>query len=377
LGTAHAVTSYFDEVKSAKDQPYTFILCGDTPCVEVDDFAVLWNAVKDNNLDAACAVFATQNPFGLGRIIKHSQGFEIREEKEASEEEKKIQVVNSGFYLVRTEYLLGKLKNIDKSENSGEFYLTDLFQKNEKVSAIEFSKAENFYGVNTQSDLEIVSKVLNRRICQKWQDQGVRFIDSSTTYVDDQVVIGSGCVIHPQVFLQGQTVLKKDVVVESGCVVKNSIIETNAFIKAHCYLDEAIVHSQAQVGPFAHLRPGSDIGEQAKIGNFVEIKKSQLAKGSKVSHLSYVGDASIGERTNIGCGFITCNYDGKNKHKTIIGKDAFIGSDSQTIAPITIGDGAYVGSGSTINQDVGEGDFAIARAKQTILKGGAKRFTKK
>ena len=243
--------------------------------------------------------------------------------------------------------------------------------------AVEFQNAENFYGVNTQKDLEIVSKILNRRTCEKWQMEGVRFIDSSTAYVDDQVILKKGTVIHPQVSLHGNTSIAEDVIVESGCIITNSTVKAQSRIKAHSYLDEALVGSRVQVGPFAHLRPGSDIGDQAKIGNFVEIKKSQLAKGSKVSHLSYVGDAQIGERTNIGCGFITCNYDGKDKHKTIIGNDAFVGSDTQVIAPLSIGDGAYIGSGSTINQDVGDGDFAIARAKQTTLKGGARKFIKK
>jgi bifunctional UDP-N-acetylglucosamine pyrophosphorylase/glucosamine-1-phosphate N-acetyltransferase len=377
LGTAHAVQTFFEQNPDAKNQKYTFILCGDTPCIMPEHFTGLWQEIEKSKLDAAAAVFHTENPHGLGRIITHDKGFEIREQKEVSSEENKITIVNSGFYLVKTEYLLTKLNSISKSKNSGEFYLTDLFQKNEKVAAIQFSDAENFYGVNTLKDLEIVEKILNQRICLKWQLQGVRIIDTEATYIDDQVKIGPETLIYPNSFLQGNTEIGPNVVIESGCVIRNSKISDQAFIKSHSYVDSAVVGAKATIGPFAHLRPGADLGSDVKIGNFVEIKNSILSSESKVSHLSYVGDAEIGERTNIGCGFITCNYDGKNKNKTIIGKDAFIGSDSQMIAPVLIGNNAYIGSGSTINKNVADGDFAIARSKQVNIKNGAKRFAKK
>ena len=209
------------------------------------------------------------------------------------------------------------------------------------------------------------------------QLNGVRIIDSYSTYIDENITIGSGTIIYPGTVITGNCNIGQNVILESGSTIKNSIIGSGSSVKSNCYLDQANLQEGASIGPFAHLRPGSEIGKNVKIGNFVEVKKSVLKEGSKVSHLSYVGDAEIGERTNIGCGFITCNYDGKDKHKTKIGKDAFIGSDSQTIAPVEIGDDAYVASGSTINKDVGQGDFAIARSKQTVIKNGAKRFAKK
>lgn len=205
---------------------------------------------------------------------------------------------------------------------------------------------------------------------------GVRFLNPEQVYIDSDVVIGVGSTIYPGCTLLGKTVIGKAVVIESNCFIKNSTINDNADILAGSYLEEALVGEQASIGPMARLRPGTDIGPEAKIGNFVEIKKSKLARGAKVSHLSYIGDAEIGENSNIGCGFITCNYDGANKHKTKIGSNTFIGSDCQVIAPLEIGNDAFVAAGSTITKNIPDGAFGIARSNQVTKEGAAKRFLK-
>lgn len=206
--------------------------------------------------------------------------------------------------------------------------------------------------------------------------EGVQFLNPETVHIDQNVSVSTGAVIYPGVTLLGHTEIGSNVVVESGAFIRDSQVHSEAKILAHSYLEGAIVHSEAVIGPMARLRQGADIGPDAKIGNFVEVKKSKLHAGVKVSHLSYVGDAEIGENSNIGCGFISCNYDGANKHKTKIGKNTFIGSDCQMIAPIEIGDDAFVAAGSTISKSVPDGAFAITRAQQVTKEGAAKRFLK-
>jgi bifunctional UDP-N-acetylglucosamine pyrophosphorylase/glucosamine-1-phosphate N-acetyltransferase len=222
---------------------------------------------------------------------------------------------------------------------------------------------------------ECTSLLRARKIKQLMLD-GVEFLNPQTVHIDDDVTIGIGSVIYPNVTLLGKTKIGERVVVESGAFIKNSQIQNDSEILAHSYLEEALVHEDVTIGPMARLRPGADIGSQSKIGNFVEVKKSKLERGVKVSHLSYVGDAEIGENSNIGCGFISCNYDGVNKHKTKIGKNTFIGSDCQMVAPISVGDDAFVAAGSTITKDVPSGAFAISRAQQMTKEGAAKRFLK-
>jgi len=205
----------------------------------------------------------------------------------------------------------------------------------------------------------------------------VEFLNPESIHIDDEVRIGVGSVVYPNVTLLGNTVIGEKVVIESGAFIKNSKINNGSEILAHSYLEDALVHEEVTIGPMARLRPGADIGAESKIGNFVEVKKSKLAKGVKVSHLSYVGDAEIGENTNIGCGFITCNYDGVNKHKTKIGSNTFIGSDCQMVAPIEIGNDAFVAAGSTITKNVPDGAFGIARGQQVTKDGAAKKFLKR
>jgi bifunctional UDP-N-acetylglucosamine pyrophosphorylase/glucosamine-1-phosphate N-acetyltransferase len=380
LGTADALRSYFDNKDPSnvsKNFLYTLVICADTPAVSANELSEMLSVLTKEKFDALAASFLEKNPKGYGRIVRGKKGFHIVEEKDASDEIRLITEVNSGLYLLKTDYLLEHLKSIDSNNKSGEFYLTDVFKDGLNVAAHCFPDGQIFLGVNTLKQLEDVEKVLRKKIKMELQENGVRFIDSSHCYIDSEVEVGEGTIIYPNVFLTGKTKIGKDVVIEMGAQVKDSIVDDGAKVLAYSILEGARLHSLASAGPFARLRPGADIGPEAKIGNFVEIKKSVLDRGVKVSHLSYVGDAFIGEETNIGCGFITCNFDGVNKHVTKIGKNSFIGSDSQTVAPVEIGDNCFVASSTTITKDMPEGSFAISRGQQTTKIDLAKKFLKK
>lgn len=211
---------------------------------------------------------------------------------------------------------------------------------------------------------------------ENWEEKGVKILDKRHTYIAEGVILGPGTVVYPNCHIEGKTKIGRDVILEPGSIIRDSIIEDQVTIKAYSYIEDSIIRKNATIGPFARVRPGTDLGEESKIGNFVEVKKSKLEKGVKVSHLSYVGDAEIGEDANIGCGFITCNYDGKNKHLTKIGKKTFVGSDSQTIAPVEIGDNCFIASGTTVTNDMPEGSFAISRGRQETKENLAKKFLK-
>lgn len=376
LGTADALRAYFNSNQQTHNYEYTLVICADTPVVSANELTEMFSTLQHEKLDAVAATFIEKNSTGYGRIVRAKAGFHIVEEKDASSEEKKIMEVNSGLYIMKTAYVLKHLQEVNSNNKSGEFYLTDIFKDGLNVSAKIFSDASIFQGVNTLLQLEQAEEALRKRKVVELRDSGVRFIDGRHTYINTDVEIGAGTVIFPQVYISGNTKIGKNVVIEMGSVIKDSIIDDGAKVLAYSVLEDARLHTKAQVGPYARLRAGADIGPEAKIGNFVEIKKSVLNRGVKVSHLSYVGDAFIGEETNIGCGFITCNYDGEKKHVTKIGKNCFIGSDSQTVAPVEIGDNCFVASGSTINKSMPDESFAISRSQQITKEGMAKKFIK-
>lgn len=378
-GTGDAIRSYLEAVPEAADHAYTLILCADTPLMTHRELEKIYQEMKTQNLDAVCASFKTDNPEGYGRIVssKNGMGFKIIEEKDANSTEKLINEVNSGLYIVKTDYLMKKVSLLDNKNASGEFYLTDIFDEGEKVSSLCFSSADQFMGVNDLLQLSIADRKLKKRKAKELLQQGIYIMDPSHTYIDDTVSIGPGSIVSPNVFLRGNCVIGSNVMIDAGCVISDCEIGDNAKIFSHSHLEKARVGYESHIGPFARLREGTCLDQKVKIGNFVETKKVNLEKGVKVSHLSYVGDAEVGENTNIGCGFITCNYDGKNKHKTVIGKNCFIGSDSQTIAPVTIGDNCFVASGSSIGQSMPDGSFSISRGRQETKEGMAKRFLKR
>lgn len=375
-GTADALRSYFDGCPWAKETKYTLVLCADTPLLTSHELETLWKELKEKKASAVAASFKAKNPFGYGRIVRADKGFSIVEEKDATDIQREINEVNSGLYIFETQLILERLQNIDSNNKAGEFYLTDAFEDSANVAPVCFESEIPFLGVNSPVQLSDALHQLKLRINEQHQANGVLVMDRAHTYIEPSVKIEPGVTIYPNCFLHGETLIKKGSLLEPGSILKDSILEENVTIKAYSYLEKAKVGQQCSVGPYARLRPGTNLGEECKIGNFVEVKKADFDKKVSVSHLSYVGDAQIGENVNIGCGFITCNYDGESKHLTKIGKNSFIGSDTQMIAPVEIGESAFVASGSTINQDVPDEGFALSRARQVTKEKMASRFLK-
>lgn len=376
-GTGGALKSYLEQCEWAKEQKYTLIACADTPCLEAKDLERLFQVLVENEAKAVAASFHLDTPKGYGRIIRSGKGFQIVEEKDATNEQKAITEVNSGLYIVETSYLLEQIAKVDTNNAAGEFYLTDIFNPQAHVKAVSFENPQSFLGVNTAEQLQEAEAILRQQKVAELTQLGVRFIDPSTVYIDQEVEVGAGTSIAPHCHLKGKTSIGHHATLEAGVWIKDSDIADQVEILSYSHLEKVQIKGASSVGPFARLRPGTLIEAQVKIGNFVETKKAHFHKGAKASHLSYVGDAEVGEQSNIGCGFITCNYDGKNKHKTTIGKRTFIGSDSQTIAPVEIGDDCFVACGSTVTQDMPSESFAVSRGRQQTKPGMAKRFLKK
>jgi bifunctional UDP-N-acetylglucosamine pyrophosphorylase/glucosamine-1-phosphate N-acetyltransferase len=294
----------------------------------------------------------------------------IVEAKDASHETLKIREINTGIFVVKAEVLNKLLPEIQSNNKQNEFYITDLvslaIEAGIKVEGIR-ADARVALGVNTQMELASATRDVFARKAHRLMESGVIMLEPTSTFIEDTVEVAPGAVIYPNVYLRGKTKIGPMTVVEPGCVITDGKIGSGVHMKAGCYITEATVGDQVQMGPYAHLRPGTDIGDEAHVGNFVEMKKVKFGKGAKANHLTYLGDAEIGDNTNIGCGTITCNYAAdRKKYVTKIGKDCFIGSDTQFIAPVSVGDGAFVGSGSTITKDVPAGALAVTRAKQII-----------
>ncbi|MBX7230569.1 MAG: bifunctional UDP-N-acetylglucosamine diphosphorylase/glucosamine-1-phosphate N-acetyltransferase GlmU [Bdellovibrionales bacterium] len=366
-GTANAVLSaQIDSLEGV-----VVILNGDHPLIEPQDLKKIVKDFYESSGDLALVTLTVDDPGHYGRVVRHQGQIKaIVEFKDAGHEARKINEINTGIYAVRSEVLKEYLPLV-KSENSqNEFYLTDLVtlasENRLKVEAIEASP-HLAQGVNTQWELALVGKEIYRRKIKALMDEGVVVIDPDHTYVESTVRVGSGSVLFPNVHLKGLSQLGNRVVVESQSIINDSTLADGVVIKAGSSIEQSKISFRSQVGPYAHLRPGTEVGEDCKIGNFVELKKVKFGSRSKASHLTYLGDAIVGEDTNIGCGTITCNYavDHK-KYVTTIGNHVFVGSDTQFIAPVTVGDYAVIGSGSTITKNVPVRGLAVARGRQII-----------
>ncbi|TDM31920.1 bifunctional UDP-N-acetylglucosamine diphosphorylase/glucosamine-1-phosphate N-acetyltransferase GlmU [Macrococcoides canis] len=372
LGTAHAVQMAAEHLEGK--QGTTIVICGDTPLISEETIAGFIAHHETTGAKATILSAKTNTPFGYGRIIRDTHGAveRIVEEKDASIEEKLVNEVSSGTFCFDNALLFELLGQVDNNNAQGEYYLPDVIkllrQRNELVEAYITEDFSETLGINDRYNLSIAEQTLRLRINKQHMMNGVTIIDPLTTYIESDVVIGSDTVIEPNVMLKGDTQIGNDVIVTSGSTIADSKIADGVTVK-HSVIAESEVGEHTTIGPFAQLRPGSILGTDVKIGNFVEIKKAKLDDEAKVSHLSYIGDAEIGARTNIGCGAITVNYDGKNKFKTIVGKDAFIGCNSNLIAPVTIGDASFIAAGSTITDDVPEKSLALGRARQTTKDG--------
>lgn len=371
-GTGHAMLQALDKIPA--DATDVLIMAGDCPLVSPERLQGMWDYHQKAKVDLTLGITQMDNPFGYGRVIAKGKTIRIVEEKDASASERKVKVVNGGLYLVNLKYLQTYLKKIKPSKVTGEFYLTDILalgSKDKKKLTTFLFPSQDLMGVNDFSQLSQVELIYRDRLIQSWMEKGVRFLLPHSVVIEADVQLAQGVVVGPQVSLLGKTKVGTDSKIEAGCVLKNSEVGENVNLKAYSHLENAKVENHCEVGPFARLRPEALLKSKAKVGNFVEIKKSTIGEGSKVNHLSYVGDATIGKEVNVGCGFITCNYDGVNKHQTILEDHSFIGSGVQAVAPIVVGKEAYIASGSTINRNVPAGALGIGRSKQENKEGYA------
>ena len=370
LGTGHAVWTAEEFLRDGPD--YTLIQYGDVPLMDggtLENFAEL---TIDSRRPLGLMTARVEDPDEYGRVVRDEDGevLGVVEYADASPQQRQIDEINAGFYVARKDFLLEHLPEIcsgDAENAQQEYYLTDLIEiavETEGVFGWECPDPRIIEGVNTRADLAEVSEVARGFVNRRWMEEGVTMLDPDNTYVELDVELENDVTLHPGVHLRGDTAIGSGTVVENGSVIRDCEIAGEVHIKPNCHLEESKVDSGTNVGPFAHLRPGSDIGKNCKVGNYVEVKKSRLEDGVKAGHLTYLGDAHVKERANIGAGTITCNYDGEEKHRTEIGKEAFIGSNSSLVAPVKIGDGAYVGAGSTITDDVPGKALGLGRGRQ-------------
>lgn len=378
LGTADAVkAAQLDSINSD-----VIIMNGDHPLITEQDLKNFISDFKEQKLDVAVVTVELQEPGAFGRIVRNSnQLVSIVEAKDASMEALKIKEVNTGIYIAKASVLQKYIPRIQNNNSKKEFYLTDLIDlalsDKLRVQALLSNNTDVAHGVNNQLELAEATKKVFLTNNKKLMENGVIFIDAQTAYVEETVIIGPGSVIYPNTFVRGKTAIGAFTVIEPNCFISDSIIGDSVHLKAGSYIEQTIIKNKASVGPYARLRPETTIGESAHVGNFVEMKKVNFGNKSKAGHLTYLGDADIGEDVNIGCGTITCNYAAdKKKYKTVIGDRVFVGSDSQLVAPVNVGNDALIASGTTVTKDVPEGALALARAPQVNKEGYAKKFKK-
>ncbi|PRS29198.1 bifunctional UDP-N-acetylglucosamine diphosphorylase/glucosamine-1-phosphate N-acetyltransferase GlmU [Bacillus sp. RJGP41] len=367
LGTAHAVMQA-ESVLSARSGT-TLVICGDTPLIKAETMKELIALHEQSQAKATVLTAYADNPAGYGRVLRGEGGLveKIVEHKDASEEERYVKEINTGTYCFDNQALFSALNKVSNENVQGEYYLPDVIEilkeEGEVVTAFQSSEFEETLGVNDRVALSQAEQILRKRINEKHMRNGVTIIDPLTTFIEADVQIGQDTVINPGSFIKGKSIIGQDCLIGPNTEISNCEIGDGTEV-LQSVVHESSIGSFVKIGPFAHVRPQSDIKDSVKIGNFVEIKKTVFGKGSKASHLSYIGDAEVGENVNIGCGSITVNYDGKNKYLTKIEDNVFIGCNSNLVAPVTVGEGAYVAAGSTITQDVPQQALSVARARQ-------------
>jgi bifunctional UDP-N-acetylglucosamine pyrophosphorylase/glucosamine-1-phosphate N-acetyltransferase len=372
LGTGHALLQTRPVLEGK--QGVVVLLSGDVPLLTTATLRSLIETHEELQAAATVVTADMSRPFGYGRIVRVSGRISrIVEERDASPTQRKITEINSGIYAFDLAPLFGALDSIGTANNQGEYYLPDLvgiYRKQKRtVATWTVERAEEIRGINSRTELAEVSAMVRQQKNEELMAAGVTLIDPATTYVDSDVVVGPDTVIHPCVFLEGSTKIGAACEIHSGTRIVNSTIGDRVCVRNHTVVTDSTVEAGAFLGPFAHIRPGSQVGEDAHIGNFVELKKTTMGKGAKANHLAYLGDAVIGTATNVGAGTITCNYDGDKKHTTTIGNNVFVGSNSTLVAPVTITDGAYIAAGSTITKDVPAGALGVGRARQENKEG--------
>jgi bifunctional UDP-N-acetylglucosamine pyrophosphorylase/glucosamine-1-phosphate N-acetyltransferase len=381
-GTAHAVLKAASKLRGMGSATL-LILNGDVPTMRA---STLRNLVARHRRSGAALSLLTANvddPSGYGRIVRDARGGvqRIVEHRDATRAEREIPEINIGIYCSTPSTLLPILRRLTPDNAQGELYLTDavhrLLASGRKVLGVVHDDAREVLGVNDRAELAQAAATLYARKAEELQRSGVTLLDASRTWIDPRARIGRDSTLYPDVIVEGPSVLGEDCVVRPGCRIVSSRIGRGVEIKDHSVVLESRIGDNAGVGPFAHLRPGSNLDADVKVGNFVEVKKSKLGKGTKASHLSYLGDATIGPGCNIGAGTITCNYDGQRKLPTVLGRGVFIGSDTQLVAPVKLGNDAYVAAGTTVTKDVPSGALALSRVRQKVKKGWTHERRKK
>lgn len=381
LGTGHAVMqsrAVFLAEAAAPPTQY-LILNGDTPLLREQTARELLQVHQSQDATVTLLTAKLDDPSGYGRVIRREAGaaygevassdvLKIVEDRDATPAERATREINVGTYVVSGDFLFEALSKLEPDNAQGEFYLTDIVRmavtQGRAVAAVTLQDPDEGLGVNTRRQLAVAEQVVRQQIRERWLDAGVTMRDPSSVWLDAGVTIGKDTVLYPNVTLEGHTVIGEGTTIHSGVRISDCVIGNRVEILDSSVLRDSQVDDDAHLGPFVHLRPGVVVRRHAKVGNFVEMKKTELGEGSKANHLSYLGDATIAEGVNIGAGTITCNYDGLRKHRTVVGKNVFLGSDTQLVAPVTIGDGSVVAAGTTVTQDVPPDSLAIARVAQ-------------
>jgi bifunctional UDP-N-acetylglucosamine pyrophosphorylase / glucosamine-1-phosphate N-acetyltransferase len=372
LGTGHALLMAEDTLRQARGT--LILLSGDVPLLTASTVRELLRRHEQACAAMTVVTAMVEDATGYGRIVRSGQGIaRIVEERDASGSEREIREINAGIYAFNLDGLFEAVRAVAADNAQREYYLPDLVgiytRQGAAVETMTVARVEEILGINSRAELAAVSRIVRQAKNAELMAAGVTIEDPATTYIDRDVEIGADTVIHPGVSLEGATVIGAGCEIHSGARIVDSRLGDGATVLNHCVLNNATLASGATVGPFAHLRPGATLRAGAKVGNFVEVKATTIGEGSKAMHLAYLGDATIGANVNIGAGTITCNYDGEKKHHTTIDEGAFIGSDTQLVAPVTVGKGAYVGTGATIRENVPPGALAVSAGKQRNLEG--------
>jgi len=372
LGTGHAVV----QAKDACGEGTILVLPGDMPLLTVETIERLLNHHKAASAAATLLTAIVDNPAGYGRVLRQrGRVARIVEDRDATDDQKKINEIGTSVYCFDARRLWSALAEVRPDNDQGEYYLTDvvaiLSRAGATVEAVTVADPSEAQGVNDRKQLAAVAVVQRRRILDRLMESGVTIVDPASTYIEDTVTLGPDTVVQPQTVIEGATVIGSECVIGAGSHVSGSRLADRVVLKPYSIIEEAAIDEDATLGPFCHLRPGCHIGAGAEIGNFAELKKSRVGKKTKIHHVSYMGDATLGERVNVGAGTITCNYDGQRKHPTVIGDGVFVGTNSSLVAPLTIGEGAYVAAGSVITRDVPPGALALERSPQVVKDGWA------
>jgi bifunctional UDP-N-acetylglucosamine pyrophosphorylase/glucosamine-1-phosphate N-acetyltransferase len=381
LGTGHAVLQSRPVFSAGRSAPTRYlILNGDTPLLRESTVRSLLHRHEEEAATVTILTAVLDDASGYGRVVRLAKGggvARIVEDRDASEEEKAIREINVGTYVVDGEFLFAALERIDPGNAQGEYYLTDIVHmavaEGRRVCAVVLDDPDEGLGVNSRQQLAEAEQAIRRQIRERWLDAGVTMIDPGSAWIDVGVSIGKDSTLYPNVAIEGSTVMGEDCVVRAGTRITDCVIGNGVEILDHCIVREACIEDEATLGPFVHLRPGVVVRKRGKVGNFVEMKKTELGEGSKANHLSYLGDATIGKDVNIGAGTITCNYDGVRKFQTVIEDGVFVGSDTQLVAPVTVGARAIIAAGATVTRDVPADALVIARVPQVNREGWAAR----